>query len=715
MSVSVSLAGEPANWAHWRGPEFSGVARDKNLPSTWSPKGENLLWRNADVGTRCTPIAMNGKLYFVARAYPETTREGERTVCVDAATGELIWESIHNVYLSDSPAERVGWASAVGDPETGNIYILGLGGSFQCLNGQTGEVLWEYSMGEQYGLISPYGGRTNIPVVFENLVIISGVMTQWGDHAIPAHRFLAVDKRTGQPVWFTNTRLRPEDTTYSTPVFTTFNGQMAMVLGSSDGCLYAFQPRTGKVIWWYDASFRGFNTTPLIVDNIVYCGHAEKNRVDTKVLGAAFALDGRASGQIPEDKLLWKISGKTVGRSSPVMAEGLLYMVEDGANLLTIEPKSGKLLDQRKVGRTMFGSLLSADGKIYCGEANGNFWSFKPTPKGLEDIGRVRLTGEEILSSPIAYQGRLYVTTTSALYCIGQPGKTPAADPIPKPLPESPVSADPAVAHIQIVPVEALIQPGETIDYRVLAFNKIGQFLEEIPAKFTIEGVGAIDESGKYTAPQGNDHVAIAVTASVDDLTSKARARIIPPLPWSFDFNDGKVPATWIGAAYRHQPKEIEGEKTLVKISTIPKGTRSQSWMGQPIYHDYTVQADFYASGPADRRPDMGLINQRYTLDLMGKDQLQIRSWTPRLELRFAKTVPFSWEPQKWYSMKFQSQTKDGQAILRGKVWPRGQAEPKGWAIEAADATPNLNGSPGMFGNSSLTEFYIDNVKVFPN
>ncbi len=111
----------------------------------------------------------------------------------------------------------------------------------------------------------------------------------------------------------------------------------------------------------------------------------------------------------------------------------------------------------------------------------------------------------------------------------------------------------------------------------------------------------------------------------------------------------------------------------------------------------------------------MGLINQRYTLDLQGSKRLQIRSWTPRLELRFAKTIDMEWQAGVWYTMKFQSENKDGAAILRGKVWKRGEPEPEAWQIEAADATPNTTGSPGLFGNATDAEFYIDNVQVYPN
>ncbi len=53
--------------------------------------------------------------------------------------------------------------------------------------------------------------------------------------------------------------------------------------------------------------------------------------------------------------------------------------------------------------------------------------------------------------------------------------------------------------------------------------------------------------------------------------------------------------------------------------------------------------------------------------------------------------------------------------MLRGKVWPRGESEPQKWTIEAVDDVPNLQGSPGLFGQSTVAEIYIDNVIVTPN
>ena len=711
------------DWPHWRGPNQNGISPAVGLPDQWSVDGENLLWRREELATRSTPIVMNGRLYTICRAFPETTREGEKVVCLNAESGELVWEAINNVYLTDSPAERVGWSSVIGDPATGDVYSLGLGCHFQCLDGASGRVLWSHSMSEEYGMLSTYGGRTNFPVLFEDLVIVSGVMTGWGEYAVPAHRFVAFDKRTGTPVWIASTRLRPEDTTYSTPVITSFNGQAAMVFGAADGAVYALQPRTGKVIWKYDASTRGINCTPLVADGIVYCGHSEQNAADTSVLGAVFAFDGRTQGEIKEDQLLWKVSARTIGRSQPLLWEGRLYVVEDGGTLYVMDSKTGRDIGRRhKVGRIMFGSPVAAAGKIYIGEATGRWQVLSPTDQGVRVVSQVRLNDEEILGSPVIAHNRIYLPTGGALYCLGNKNPSTvtanaaarAAEPVSL-VQETPVNGQDPVAQIQITPVEMLLAPGESVPLTVRAFNARGQFLRNMTATFDVRGAGKMDANGHYTAAADNQPYTATITARTGELSAVARVRAVPPLPWTFDFSNKQVPSTWIGASYRHQPKEIDGEHALVKISTIPKGTRSQAWMGPVNLHDYTIQADFRATPRDEKIPDMGLINQRYSLIMLGTQKLQIGSWRSRLELRFAKSQEFSWKPGTWYTVKFQAENQPGQVILRGKVWPRNESEPSEWTIEAADATPNVAGSPGMFGNSSDTEFLIDNVTVVSN
>ena len=719
---------DPLDWPMWRGPEQNGISRETGLVDKWEMSGTNVLWKSEALGTRSTPIVLRGKLYTLARSEPGTHREGEKVMCADAATGKVLWENKFNVFLSDVPDTRVGWSCCVGDPETGNIYAMGVCGYFQCIDGETGQTLWKHSLSEEFGLLSTYGGRTNVPIIHEDLVIISAVITGWGDMSRPAHRFVAMDKRTGEVVWLNGTRLLPDDTTYSTPILATLDGQAAMVFGSGDGSVWAMQPRTGLPIWNYRFSLRGVNLTPVIDSGIVYMGQSEENRQDVGVkentMGAVVAINGAAATggkDITEMGEVWRNKEVMVGRAGMVLVDGRLYGADDSGNLYIFNAKTGEQVGKRQklLGTIMRASLLAADGKIYA--CSTSAWHvLQPTETGVKIVHRLRLPGDqEVHGSPIISHGKLYLPTTGMMYCLGNADAKPAATPIPTPPQEAPKGAADKPTHAQLVPIESLIKPGEKVNFKVRLFNERGQLLEErAAAKFAVEGPGQIDAEGVYTADSVPAHSGVVVKATVDGITGSARIRVVPPLPWKFDFSDGQVPVTWIGARYRHIVREVDGNPVLVKVTTIPKGTRSQSWMGHPDLHDYTVQADVRGSARADgKMPDIGLIAQRYTLDLMGKlgeQQLQLRTWTPQLE-RFSATTPLAWKPDTWYTLKMRASVEDGKAVLRGKVWERGQQEPTGWIVEATDEAPNTQGSPGLFGNATDAEIFIDNITVTPN
>ena len=752
---------DPLDWPTWRGPEQNGISRETGLPDTWDPKsGENVLWKSAELATRSTPIVMNGKLYTLASSNPGTHEEGEKVICADAATGKVLWENKFNVFLSDVPDTRVAWSCCVGDPATARVYAMGVCGYFQCLDGETGKTLWSHSLSEEFGLLSTYGGRTNVPVIFEDLVIISAVTTGWGDLARPAHRFMAFNKSTGELVWMNGTRPLPDDTTYSTPFLTVVNGQPLMVFGSGDGSVWAFQPRTGKPAWSFRFSLRGMNVSPLVAGNTVYMGQSEENW-DDSTMGAFGAFNAVGTGDVTKSNEIWRHKEIMVGKSSPILLNGRLYGLDDSNIIYVLDASTGAEIGkrQRMLGTITRASPVYADGKIFA--CTTSAWHvLVPTENGVKIAQRQRFpNGEEIYGSPVVSHGRIYLPTTSFMYCVGTKDAKPTADPQPAPVAEGAVS-DTTPAQVQVVPAEALIKPGEKVQFKTRLFNARGQFLKEVEPNYLAEGSGQIDKEGLFTADGPAGHTAATITAKVGELTGTSRVRITPPLPWKFDFNDDQVPITWVGARYRHVPRDLDGEKVIAKITTIPKGTRSQSWMGPTNLHDYSIQADVRGSivfidvplateaaaagGDGDKEkdeagsavkdgaaadssaggpgktervgkmPDIGLIAQRYTFDLMGaSQQVQIRSWTSVLD-RFSKSVPFAWKPNTWYTMKFQANVVDGKAVLKGKVWPRGDKEPEAWTIEAVDDAPNTEGSPGLFGNASNAELFYDNILVTP-
>jgi len=764
LLLSGAVAGA-TDWPDWRGPNQDRHYAGPPLVTSFdAEKGTNVLWTSDEAGGISTPVIMGGKLFTLVRHRPGTKEEAEKVLCLDAATGKKLWENVFNVYLSDVPAERVGWSAVVADPASGTVFAHGVCGVFTAIDAATGKTKWQRSLHEEFGFLSTYGGRTNIPVVFEDLVIASAVVTGWGDTARPAHRFLGLDKASGTVRWMNGTKELPEDTTYSTPSLADFGGQASLVFGSSDGSVWNFQPRTGKAVWNFKLSRRGLNVAPLVAGDTIFTSQAEEN-LDNTSMGSVTAIKPTGSGDITATGAAWQRKNVMDGRAMPVMLGDRIYCIDDGAKVYAFDKATGEPVGrpQKLLGTIVRGSPLVADGKLYvC--STGGWHVLEPTTDGLKFVNRMRMANEdEVTASPIAADGRLYLTTGARLYCLGDPAAaSPSATPVVPTVPQkvSAATTSPAgpPAWVQIVPAEAQIAAGATLPLTVRLFDAAGRFVKESPAEFTATA-GTVSANGAYTAPAGQ-HAATIVTAKVGGLEGKARIRSMPPLPWAFDFDatplaadpktgvmKGEPPLPWIGMRYRHVVREVDGSKCLVKVTTIPKGTRSQGWIGPINLHDYSIQADFRAQetgvekpgSPASdapkssdsdadafskafgnpaalekaRMPDMGLIAQRYTLDLMGAaQQLQVRSWPPQVATYFSKTIPFAWEAGRWYTMKFEARTGGGSATLRGKVWPRGEPEPTAWTIEATHDAGNLQGSPGFFGNSKDSEIYIDNVNV---
>jgi outer membrane protein assembly factor BamB len=726
--LTAAPAAQAADWPYWRGPQFDGTAEATGLPEDWDPEGgegSNLLWKRDDIAGPCTPIVMNGKLYTIQRAEPGTAREGERVVCLDAATGETLWENRYNVWLSDVPAERVGWSSCVGDPATGNIYVLGSCDIFQCINGETGETIWKIPLHERFGMLSTYGGRTNFPVVHEDLVIISGIIINWGDRAKPNHRLIALNKSTGQIVWFNGTTDLPYDTTYSAPSLVTIDGQRQLVMGTGDGRVWGFQPRTGKPLWSYELSRRGIFATPLVAGSLVFASQSEENVGQfNNVMGAVVGLRVTGTGGQTKVEELWKQMEVVAGYSEPVLIGDRLYLVDDRCKMWIFDAETGAPIVEREafVGSRQRSALLHADGKIYVTTENGRWAIVRPTPAGFDVLSKGRVRNAGFAASPIVADGRLYFPSTTAMYCLATGAGTQKSVDIAKAMGEElPVSENPDIAQVQVVPAEALLQPGQQLELSVNAYNALGQLLPSpTEVQYQVEGPGAIDGS-TFTASAAAAHTAATITASVGDVTGSTRVRIVPPLPWKFTFDDlTDPPVSWVGARYRHVIREIDGSPALTKITTIPKGARSRAWMGHSELSGYTIAADARGARMSDQLPDIGLTNLGYVLDLMGESQqLQIRSWSAQLRLSktpVPATVPFPWKEDTWYRMKFrvdlESEPPASVALIRGKVWPKDQPEPKEWTISVRDESPQLNASPGLYGNAKVAELYLDNIEV---
>jgi outer membrane protein assembly factor BamB len=269
------------DWPDWRGPDRDGISREKGLPEKWSLDGQGLAWK-APYGGRSTPVVLGDHLYLENTAGARET-EQERLMCFNADTGKLLWEYKFSLYQSDVPAHRVGWASPVADPETGNVYSFGVNNLVTALT-KDGQKLWERSITEEFSPFTTHGGRTVSPAIDGNLVIVSTPTSTWGTQANRTQRFIAMNKRTGEIVWISTPGGRPYDTSYGPMNFATVDGTRLLLAGGSDGSVMAMKPQTGEPVFNLVIAKRGLNTGIVVNGKYAIASHGDEN-LDSNEMG----------------------------------------------------------------------------------------------------------------------------------------------------------------------------------------------------------------------------------------------------------------------------------------------------------------------------------------------------------------------------------------------------------------------------------------------
>ena len=710
------------DWPEARGPNRDGVSTETGLPEKWALNGQNFLWR-APYGGRSAPIVMGNRVCVQNPSGSGPTLQ-ERVMCLESDTGKVIWEYKFNIFQSDIPAHRVGWASPAADPETGNIYALS-GGAEAIALGKDGKLLWSRSFGEEFAAFTTHGGRTMSPLVDGDLVIVSSAISSWGTQANRAQRFVALDKRTGDIVWSAAPGGRPYDTAYPAPIIATINGLRLYITGNGDGGFQAIKPQTGERVWNFTVSKRAINTGAVVKGNTVIVSHGDEN-LDSEDLGMIGAIDGSQTGDIKQTK--WAVKGMQFGFSSPVVDGDRVYQIENGSRMRAFDIATGRELWKEDLGTVQKAPPVLADGKIYVGTESGKFFILRPGPDRAQVLSMVELppsqnsveqaegTPEPILGGAAVSRGRIFFASSDAVYAFGP--KTAkavtgmAAD-------EPAVKGDGAPAWVQVAPTELVLKPGQTAKLHASVFDAKGRFLREEPAAaWTLQGLKGTVADGTLTVSGEPIEQAGIIKATVGALSGEARARVVHPLPWTETFDsyaEGAVPAGWINAVAGHYGvTTLDGQKVLQKAPDESIFQRGRMFIGPVDWSNYTFDADVRVATRRRQMGDIGITAQRYSLVLYGNSQeLKLEPWEP--EVKRTVTVPFAWKPDAWYHLKLRVENlPDGKVRARGKVWPTGQAEPAQWTIDKVDPIGNRQGAPGVFAFAQFGA-YLDNIKIVAN
>src|SRR5262245_41070472 len=260
VAFVLAIAARADNWPAWRGPEGTGVCREKNLPLRWSTN-DSVRWRiPLPEAGNSTPIVWDNRV-LITQAIE---KEGRRTVmCFDRATGKLLWQ-LGTTFTEKEPTHETNPQCSPSPVTDGERVVAWFGSAGLYCYDLSGKELWHRELGQQRHIWG-YGAS---PVLHGDLCILS-----FG----PGERtfLIAVNKKTGKDVWkieepggHSGEKKAGEDKapwigSWSTPVVVKTDGREELLLGWPKR-LVAFEPKTGKELW----TCAGLN--PLVYTSALY-------------------------------------------------------------------------------------------------------------------------------------------------------------------------------------------------------------------------------------------------------------------------------------------------------------------------------------------------------------------------------------------------------------------------------------------------------------
>lgn len=750
FATALTLTGisQANDWTNWRGPLQNGVSLEHYTKA--GKLDEKPAW-TYEARSRGTPVVFDGKV--ILWGYKgETTDLIELITCLDAKTGKKLWEHEIPDYLSDSIYNRYSIGAPTVDPETKRIYLVSNAGTFYCWE-LDGKPVFELPLMESLGRMTFPNSRVGSPVIEGDLVLVHFIFSNWGADGPAADRIYGFDKKTGELVWWTLPGVSPPvDSSFSTPVLETRDGKRVAYFTTGCGHIVCVNTRNGKAYWKMPICKNGVNPSVVLHKGNLIAIHGDEN-VDSSEKGrmVCIKLPEKLTAPVPpateaatlEPSVeVWR---NPIGAtsSSPVLVGNTIYQLTDGAELYAIDALTGNNLWKMKLSNAnLHSSPLYVDGLLYCPMMEGKLVVVKPGEKGGEVVQEIKLEGD-CLGAPSVCDGTLYVTTTEKLYSFPIPNggiKTDAA-----PVAEIP-KAGKATA-LQIIPAEVTIMAGGKQSFRIRSVDANGFVVSDnvkgvkwetfIPPTAKVKATmnATFNDVGELTVAADAKPSAGAFKATAPDGTfGTIRGRGLKNLPITEDFEKYELseefptdannnpaykfaypPLAWIGARFKFQVMEKDGNKVFGKSFDRLLFQRATVFVAPPHLNNYTMQADVMTDGSARSKADIGLVNQRYLICLRGNaGKLEVSSNLERLK----QEAPFKLTANKWYTLKTRVDVAgDGSGLVKAKVWEKGAAEPDAWTIEVKVPRAHKNGSPGIFGFTPLNQkrVYLDNLSITPN
>lgn len=389
-------------WTDYRGPNANGTSPAQQVPLHWS-ETSGIKWKSEVPGQGwSSPVVLNGQIWLTT-----ALKEGHEllALCYDLESGQLQKQIV--VFQKDSVQAQHplnSFASPTPALEENRLYVhFGAYGT-ACLDTRNGSIIWKR---EDIGCEHEVGPGSS-PILYNNLLIFNmdGTDVQY---------VIALNKETGKTVWkryrgldFSHLRF-DEKKAFYTPIITRLDGRDQLINPGPHGVM-GYDPQSGNQIWF--VAYKGFSgsSRPLLWQDKLFIntGFGFSSLLGIRLGG---------TGDLTDSNTLWENRKSMQARSSPVLANNLLFLINTGGQAKCLNPNTGEVVWQESIGSQTSASPVCMGDLIYSFDEDGKSTVFKAA-KEFVAVAENNLS-EGCMASPAVLDGALILRTKSRLYRIG--------------------------------------------------------------------------------------------------------------------------------------------------------------------------------------------------------------------------------------------------------------------------------------------------------
>lgn len=131
----------------------------------------------------------------------------------------------------------------------------------------------------------------------------------------------------------------------------------------------------------------------------------------------AVKLGGK--GDVTDTHVMWRFEKSLPDVASPLVYNGVVFLVRSGGIATTLDAETGKVLKQGRLIGAMedyYSSPVGVDGKVYVASEHGKVVVLRAA--GEWEVLAINEFDADIYATPAISDGKMYLRTQNALYAI---------------------------------------------------------------------------------------------------------------------------------------------------------------------------------------------------------------------------------------------------------------------------------------------------------